>query len=61
MQKKIEVSPERLKELVRAEQREYKSVWRQKNKDKVRAANKRYWEKRALKRLEEGKREGANI
>lgn len=37
-------------ELVREEQRIYKAEWRRNNKDKVRAANARYWVKRALKR-----------
>ncbi len=30
-------------------QREYARQWRRKNPDKVRAANQRYWERRAAK------------
>lgn len=52
MEIKNQIAPERLEELARAEQRKYKSEWRRKNKDKVRASNKRYWAKRALNRLE---------
>ena len=52
MESKIKITPEYLEELARAEQRKYKAEWRSKNKDKVRATNKKYWAKRALKRLE---------
>jgi hypothetical protein len=52
MECKTEIAPEHLEELARAEQRKYKAEWRQKNKDKVRDSNKKYWAKRALKRLE---------
>lgn len=37
----------------RAAQREYFKAWRAANKDKVREYNRNYWEKRALKRLQE--------
>ena len=33
--------------------REYLNNWRAKNKDKVREANKRYWQRKAEKRLQE--------
>mgnify|MGYP004662475823 FL=1 len=33
--------------------REYLNNWRAKNKDKVREANKRYWQRKAAKRLQE--------
>lgn len=33
--------------------REYKRAWNKKNKDKVKAANERYWEKKAAEK--EGK------
>ncbi|MEA4814452.1 MAG: hypothetical protein VB112_06065 [Oscillospiraceae bacterium] len=32
--------------------RDYKKAWRQRNPEKVRATNERYWEKRAAKSLE---------
>lgn len=35
-------------------QAEYQRRWREKNKDKVRANNKRYWEKKAKELLQEG-------
>lgn len=36
-------------EQARKAQREYLREWRRRNPDRVRAANKRYWEKRAAK------------
>jgi len=36
-----------LNEQARAAQRAYMREWRRKNKDKVSASNRRYWEKRA--------------
>ena len=41
-----------LEELAREERREYFRQWRSKNKDKVRESNRRYWEKRAAKKVE---------
>ena len=41
-----------IEELVQRERNAYFRQWRKKNKDKVRAINKRYWENRA-KRNEE--------
>lgn len=35
--------------------RTYMREWRSRNKDKVREANRRYWERRAEKLAEEGK------
>ena len=37
----------------RAAKNEYMKQWRAKNKDRVRAINQRYWERRAAKREEE--------
>ncbi len=36
-----------MEQQARAAQREYMKKWREKNKDKVKAAQKRYWEKKA--------------
>ena len=38
-----------IREQMRAAMREYKREWRKKNPDKVKAANERYWIKRAMK------------
>lgn len=42
----------KLEELAREERLKYFKEWRAKNKDKVKASNKKYWEKRALKNRE---------
>ena len=42
---------------VKAAQREYFKAWRAANKDKVREHNRRYWEKLAVKRMQERKQE----
>ena len=42
---------EEIQELVREERRRYAREWRAKNPDKVKAANARFWEKKALERL----------
>ena len=34
-------------ELIKEAQRAYKKAWRAKNKDKIKAANERYWLKKA--------------
>ena len=34
------------------EKREYAKKWRDANKDKVKASNKKYWERKAVERLE---------
>ena len=39
-----------IEQLAREEQARYLREWRAKNKDKVKEANRRYWEKRALER-----------
>ena len=39
-----------LEELVKAEKREYYKQYRAKHKDRVNENNRRYWERRALKR-----------
>ena len=44
----FDINEQKLEELAKAEYRKYKAEWRKKNKDKVRASNKRYWIKRAL-------------
>lgn len=41
-----------LEERAREERREYFRQWRAKNPDKVRENNRRYWEKRALKKAQ---------
>lgn len=41
---------ESLDEQIKQEKRNYFKNWRKNNKDKVRAINKRYWEKRANKK-----------
>jgi len=39
---------QQLLELAKTAQREYKREWRRRNPDKVRKANERYWQKKAL-------------
>lgn len=38
-------------ELVRWEKARYAREWRSKNRDKVRASNRRYWERKAMERI----------
>ena len=40
----------RIEDLVKAEKREYYRQYRAKNKERVNANNRRYWERRALER-----------
>lgn len=40
-----------LEERAAEERREYFRKWRAKNKDKVRESNRRYWERRAAKKV----------
>lgn len=40
-------------EQARAAQRAYKKAWREKNRDKVRQQQERYWEKRAAQQAQE--------
>ena len=42
-----------LKEKALELRREYQREWRRKNKDKVRANNRRYWERKAQKATQE--------
>ena len=44
------MSEKEIQELVRDEKRRYAREWRAKNKDKVSANNRRYWERKALAR-----------
>ena len=43
----IEEERERMTEAAREARRQYKREWNRKNKDKVKASQARYWEKRA--------------
>ena len=45
-----------LNDIAKEAKREYQREWRFKNKDRVREHNKRYWEKVALKRLQDDTR-----
>lgn len=47
-----------LEELARKERLEYYREWRAKNKDKVREHNRRYWERRAARKQQEGSVDG---
>lgn len=49
----------KMEELARAERLEYFRNWRAKNKDKVRESNRKYWQKRAEKRLQEQSEQNA--
>lgn len=40
-------------EMARAERLEYFRKWRAANKDKVKEANRKYWERKVAKRLQE--------
>lgn len=42
-----------IEELARAERLEYFRKWRAANKDKVRESNRKYWQRKAEKRLQE--------
>ena len=44
------MSEQEIQELVREERRRYAREWRARNKDKVSANNRRYWERKALAR-----------
>lgn len=41
-----------LEQRIKEAQREYQRQWRAKNPDKVRAKNRRYWEKKAREAME---------
>ena len=56
---KIEV--EAIEQIAREELRKYKAEWRDKNRDKIKEYNKRYWAKRAEARKQaEAEKESAN-
>ena len=42
-----------ISEMARAERLEYFRKWRADNKDKVKESNRKYWERKATKRLQE--------
>lgn len=46
-------------EFIQQEKNAYFRAWRAKNKDKVSKHNKNYWQKRALKKLQEQEQEQA--
>lgn len=39
-------------EMIKAEQKEYYKNYRKRNPDKIKQANKKYWENRVLKKLQ---------
>ena len=45
------MSDKEIQELVKEERRRYAREWRSKNPEKVQAANRRYWERRAMERM----------
>lgn len=47
----------KIEELVRMERLEYFRKWRAANKDKIRESNRRYWQKKAERRLQEKTKE----
>ena len=47
-----------LEERAKEERREYFRQWRAKNPDKVRENNRRYWERRAARKVEEKQERG---
>lgn len=53
----FKMTEKELHELVKAEQRRYAREWRKKNPEKVAANKRRYWEKKALERIEKEKAE----
>lgn len=55
------MSDKEIQELVKEERRRYAREWRARNPQKVQAANKRYWEKRALMRMKNGGSETTHV
>lgn len=55
MLERLNLTEQEIRELALEAQREYKREWRAKNKDKIRASNQRYWEKKALERVKQRK------
>ena len=53
------LTPAEIKELVRKERNHYASEWRKKNPERVKAANERYWKKRAERRHQERREQEA--
>lgn len=51
---------EEMTEEAREARRAYKREWNKKNRDKVKAAQDRYWEKRAREARDQGQRDGEN-
>ena len=49
----VKMTDTQIAEVARAERLEYFRKWRAANKDKVKEANRKYWEKRVTKRLQE--------
>ena len=45
--------PDNIDELVKAEKREYYKKWREKNKEKIKESNRKYWENRANRKSAE--------
>ena len=45
----MEITKEELENLARLEKRAYSKRWREANRDKVKATNQRYWERKAIK------------
>lgn len=50
---KTNISDKELKELARKKRNEYMRSWKRKNPDKVKEYQNNYWERQALKDLEE--------
>ena len=50
-----ELTEQEIREIIRKTQREYKRKWNAENKDKVKAANERYWRKKAMRQTEQRK------
>ena len=42
-------------EMIRAEKREYHRKWREQNRERVKSANRKYWQKRVEKKIAEQK------
>lgn len=51
---------EEMTEEARKARRAYKREWNKKNRDKVKAAQDRYWEKKAREARDQGQRDGEN-
>lgn len=49
---KENLTEKELEEAIRKKKNEYQRKWREKNKDKVKEYNQRYWKRQALKDIE---------